>query len=97
MSYIVTGGCGFIGSNFVNYLLETTKDNIFVVDSLTYAGDKNNITKSERVKIVKRDITQSDCISHLIEFNNRLSFGYRLGSFLTHFGVILCNSGVFFL
>ena len=70
MSYIVTGGCGFIGSNFVNYLLETTKDNIFVIDSLTYAGDKNNITKSERVKIVKRDITQSDCISHLIEFNN---------------------------
>ena len=70
MSYIVTGGCGFIGSNFVNYLLETTKDNIFVVDSLTYAGDENNITKSERVKIVKRDITQSDCISHLVEFNN---------------------------
>ena len=70
MSYIVTGGCGFIGSNFVNYLLKTTKDNIFVVDSLTYAGDENNITKSERVKIVKRDITQSDCISHLIEFNN---------------------------
>ena len=60
MSYIVTGGCGFIGSNFVNYLLEATKDNIFVVDSLTYAGDENNITKSERVKIVKRDITQSD-------------------------------------
>jgi len=70
MSYIVTGGCGFIGSNFVNYLLETTKDNIFVVDSLTYAGDESNITKSERVKIVKRDITQSDCISHLVEFNN---------------------------
>ena len=42
---LVTGGCGFIGSNFVKII---TKDdsNYFpvILDSLTYAGNKNNIS-----------------------------------------------------
>ena len=70
MSYIVTGGCGFIGSNFVNYLLKNTDDDIFVVDSLTYAADKNNITSDDRVKILERDISEPKCIDHILEFND---------------------------
>lgn len=40
---LVTGGAGFIGSNYVIHLLEQTHDEVFVVDKLTYAGDLNNL------------------------------------------------------
>ena len=76
MSYIVTGGCGFIGSNFVNYLLKNTDDDIFVVDSLTYAADENNITsdgeinRPYRVKLIKQDISEPGCINNILEFND---------------------------
>lgn len=40
---LVTGGCGFIGSNFIRLLLTETTYNIICVDSLTYAGNKKNV------------------------------------------------------
>ncbi|WP_157438739.1 NAD-dependent epimerase/dehydratase family protein, partial [Acidiplasma aeolicum] len=40
---LVTGGYGFIGSNFVNYLLKNYDYNIKVFDKLTYASNLNNI------------------------------------------------------
>lgn len=41
---LVTGGVGFIGSNFVRYLLDKYKDyQVFVLDALTYAGNKENL------------------------------------------------------
>jgi len=41
---MVTGGCGFIGSNFIRYLLDETEFNgrIINVDKLTYAGNPEN-------------------------------------------------------
>lgn len=51
---IVTGGMGFIGSHFVNYLLENTNHEIVVVDKLTYAANPNNI--KGQVKFLKKDI-----------------------------------------
>ncbi len=36
---LVTGGAGFIGSNFVHYVLENTDDHVTVLDKLTYAGN----------------------------------------------------------
>jgi len=45
---LVTGGCGFIGSNFVHYLLETRPDlEIVNLDKLTYAGRKENLEDVE--------------------------------------------------
>ena len=42
---LVTGGAGFIGSNFVNHILERRKDlQIIVLDSLTYAGNLANLS-----------------------------------------------------
>ena len=35
---LVTGGAGFIGSNFVHYVLEHTDDSVTVLDNLTYAA-----------------------------------------------------------
>lgn len=58
---IVTGGMGFIGSHFVNYVLENTNDEIMVIDNLTYASNPNNI--KGKVKFLKKDIcevTQED-------------------------------------
>ncbi|MFH1453834.1 MAG: GDP-mannose 4,6-dehydratase [Armatimonadota bacterium] len=44
---LVTGGAGFIGSNFVRYMLDKYKDyQIFVLDALTYAGNRENIPET---------------------------------------------------
>lgn len=52
---LVTGGCGFMGSNVVNYLADKLGDkSIVVVDSLTYAADRNNINPA--VTFVREDI-----------------------------------------
>ena len=44
-TYLVTGGAGFIGSNFVRYILNKYKENIFLInlDALTYAGNLENL------------------------------------------------------
>ncbi len=44
MKILVTGGCGFIGSHFLRYMMDTyTNDSFICLDALTYAGNKNNI------------------------------------------------------
>ena len=45
---LITGGAGFIGSNYVTYVLENTTDEIFVLDKLTYAGDLKNLAACYR-------------------------------------------------
>lgn len=54
MKIIVTGGLGFIGSNFVNLLHETTDFDILVIDNMTYAANINNIDST--IPILKKDI-----------------------------------------
>lgn len=65
---LITGGAGFIGSNFVPYFLNKYKDyNIINLDLLTYAGDLGNLAEVEnnpRYKFIKGDI----CNRELIEF-----------------------------
>lgn len=67
---LVTGGAGFIGSNFIRYFLETNKDFIVVnYDNLTYAGNLNNLKEVEMLptyRFVKGDICDSE------EFNRTL-------------------------
>jgi dTDP-glucose 4,6-dehydratase len=58
---IVTGGLGFIGSEFVNYVMENTTHDVVVLDKMTYAANINNI-KNE-FHLIKKDIcevTQDD-------------------------------------
>ena len=43
MKVVVTGGAGFIGSAFINYLLDNFECNVLCVDKMTYAGRKENI------------------------------------------------------
>src|SRR3990172_3232480 len=56
---VVTGGMGFIGSAFVRRRLTTTKDEIVVIDKLTYAGNPNNLRDykdDRRLTFVKGDV-----------------------------------------
>ena len=43
MKLIVTGGCGFIGSNFIKFLLKNTNYKILNIDKQTYAGINDNL------------------------------------------------------
>ena len=54
MRIIVTGGCGFIGSSFVNYLRKNVECEIVVIDKLTYAGDVFRIPAD--IQLIKKDI-----------------------------------------
>ena len=66
---LVTGGAGFIGSNFINYILDKRDDfNIINFDKLTYAGNLENLISSEKKKnyhFVKGDITNSELIDYV--------------------------------
>lgn len=66
---LVTGGAGFIGSNFVKYILKTnTEYSVINLDLLTYAGNLENlvdIAEDPRYEFVKGDIRDSDLINEL--------------------------------
>lgn len=70
MKLLVTGGAGFIGSNFVMYMLEQYPDyEIINVDALTYAGNLENLKPLEgnkRHTFVKADITDAKEMDRLI-------------------------------
>lgn len=69
MKFIVTGGCGFIGSNFLHYVVEKYPEDEFIcIDSLTYAGNYRNldpIINKENLRFIKLDITDRDGIDAL--------------------------------
>ena len=54
MKVVVTGGAGFIGSAFINHLLDNFQCNVLCVDKLTYAGRKENI--KHNVSFLQKDI-----------------------------------------
>lgn len=66
MRILATGGAGFIGSNFVRYILRThQEDHIVVVDKLTYAGNLGNLDEVERdprFKFVRLDIADASIL-----------------------------------
>ena len=72
MKILVTGGAGFIGSNYVNNLVsqESNWDEIVILDSLTYAGNLANLTQAltdKRVKFVKGDIRNSQLVNEVMK------------------------------
>ncbi|MGN7456720.1 dTDP-glucose 4,6-dehydratase [Paenibacillus pasadenensis] len=71
MKLLVTGGAGFIGSNFVLYMAEKYSDyEIINVDALTYAGNLENLKSVEgnpKVRFVKADITKREDLEPLFQ------------------------------
>lgn len=68
---LVTGGAGFIGSNFINYILKN-RDDVFVVnlDKLTYAGNLENLKESENksnYRFIKGDITNRELVDYIFQ------------------------------
>ena len=63
MKILVTGGCGFIGSNFIRYLLKSNpNDSVINVDKLTYAGNLENLSDlshSPHYHFIRADITEA--------------------------------------
>ena len=74
-TYLVTGAAGFIGSNYLKYILNKYKDDdirVIVVDVLTYAGNLGTIAneiKDERVKFEKVDIRDQREIARIFSEN----------------------------
>jgi dTDP-glucose 4,6-dehydratase len=66
-SILVTGGAGFIGSNFVHYVLANTEHTVTVLDSLTYAGNEASLLglPDDRFSFVKGDIRDAKLVDAL--------------------------------
>ena len=69
MKFLVTGGAGFIGSNYLHYVVNKYPEDYFVcLDALTYAGNYNNIKSlegKENYKFVKGDIRDNEFVDKL--------------------------------
>ena len=69
-TYLVTGGAGFIGSNYIHYMFKKYGDDIRIinVDVLTYAGNLENLKDIEdrsNYTFVKADITDKEAIAKI--------------------------------
>jgi dTDP-glucose 4,6-dehydratase len=65
---LVTGGAGFIGSNFVHHLMRHTGDHVTVLDALTYAGNRASLEglPENRLTFVKGDVTDAALVDQLV-------------------------------
>lgn len=73
MKILVTGGAGFIGGNFVHYMLKKhPEDEIVCLDKLTYAGNMStleDVVKNPKFKFVKGDIADKEFVGALFDGN----------------------------
>jgi dTDP-glucose 4,6-dehydratase len=66
---LVTGGCGFISSNFIRHMLRSTPYEVVSLDALTYAGNLDNLADvqgHERLTLVHGDIRDPDTVRELV-------------------------------
>ena len=68
-SILVTGGCGFIGSNFVRLLCAAPDWRVINLDKLTYAGNLENLAdvSNERLRFVHGDIRDRACVERILQ------------------------------
>jgi dTDP-glucose 4,6-dehydratase len=70
INLLITGGCGFIGSNFINYIFEKNKYNIINLDAMYYCANENNVNehirKSKNYKFIKGNVNDKDLIKNIL-------------------------------
>ena len=71
INLLVTGGCGFIGSNFINYIFTKNKYNIINIDAIYYCANENNVNKeirnSKNYTLIKGNLCSEDLVTHVLE------------------------------
>jgi dTDP-glucose 4,6-dehydratase len=71
INLLVTGGCGFIGSNFINQVFDQSEYNIYNLDAMYYCANENNvhqhIRESERYTLIKGNLCSFDLIRHILD------------------------------
>ncbi|MFZ1384131.1 MAG: NAD-dependent epimerase/dehydratase family protein, partial [Propionicimonas sp.] len=67
-AFLVTGGAGFIGSNFTRHLLEHTEHSVTVLDSLTYAGSRASLAglPESRFRFVHGSVGDAGLVDGLV-------------------------------
>ncbi|HSR16723.1 MAG TPA: dTDP-glucose 4,6-dehydratase [Ignavibacteriaceae bacterium] len=95
---LVTGGAGFIGSNFINYFLSEHEDYFLVnLDKLTYAGNLENLKPSEGKRnyaFIKGDIANSDLVNFIFE-NYKIKYVINFAA-ETHVDRSISGSEIFY-
>lgn len=79
---LVTGGCGFIGSNFVNYIFRVwPQTNIVNIDKLILNSDafyvNEEVIESSRYKLITADIRNSALIERILNENKAIPFKFQ--------------------
>ena len=74
-TYLVTGGAGFIGSNYIHYMFRKYGDSIRIlnVDALTYAGNLENlkgVEERENYTFIRADICDKEAITKIFAEND---------------------------
>lgn len=92
MRLLITGGAGFIGCNFVRYMLDThPEDEIVVLDKLTYAGRLENLQDmSDRITFIKGDICDRNDVEAVGDCDVIFNFAAE-----THVDRSILDAGIF--
>lgn len=73
INLLITGGCGFIGSNFINYIFKNEKYNIINFDAMYYCANENNILEeiinSNNYKLIKGNLCDKNFLEYVIKEN----------------------------
>ena len=75
---IVTGGCGFVGTNLINYLLKKTKNKIISIDDYS-VGSKQNKINNRRIKYIKGNT--KDISKILKKYTSKIKVIFHFGEF----------------
>jgi len=70
LKILVTGGAGFIGSEFVHQLVKKNEHTVTVLDAFTYAGNKNNLSNViKQINIIEADISNEKLVRQVFKKN----------------------------